>query len=233
MEEEKQNLVAVDPMSTRNLNPGKGLSIWGNPSLQTQENVKKSRKTVSQKHGMFANIPMVCRGTACPYFETCWIPEEDLQVGDRCPIEIAAILERFDGYCEELNVDPEREMIDASLVKDVVDIDVMMVRADGYLAKDAALIKDVVAGISPKGQEYYKPEIHQAVELKEKLRKERTRILNQLNATRKDKKMEQIVANDPSSVAARIMAKAKDLQLQGKIIDVEHEPVELNERGDA
>lgn len=230
MEEEEQKQPGL--MEKRNLNPGKGLSIWGNPSLQTQENVKKSQKTITMKHGMFASIPIICQGRACPYFDTCWIPEPDLQVGDRCPIEIAAIIERFDAYCQELNVNTESEIIDAGLVKDVVDLEIMMVRADGYLAKDAALIRDVVAGVSPKGQEYYRPEIHQAVELKERLRKEKTRILNQLNATRKDKKLENIVANDPSSVAARVMAKAMELKAQKKIIDMATEPVDQTERGD-
>ena len=78
---------------------------------------------------------------------------------------------------------------------------IMLVRADGLLARDASVIEEVVAGMTQKGQKYYKPQIHTAVELKEKLRKEKTRILNQLNATRKDKKAELINNNDPSSVA--------------------------------
>src|SRR5690606_29317666 len=125
------------------------------------------------KHGMFSRIPIICRGRACPFFETCWIPEADLQVGERCPIEIATIVERFDEYCEELGVNPETDVVDAGLVKDVIDLEIMMLRADGILASDAALVKDVVAGVSPKGQEYYKPELNPAVDLKERLRKEK------------------------------------------------------------
>lgn len=193
-------------------------SMW-KQNTQGLENVKKARQTIGLKHGMFASVPIICKGRSCPYFQTCWIPEADLQVGERCPIEIGAILERFDKYCAQLNIVPEDEIVDAGLVKDVVDIEIMMVRADGLLAKDGNLIEEVVAGISPKGQEYYKPEIHPAVELKEKLRKEKTRILNQLNATRKDNKDSGGMANDPSSVAARIIAKVRDLDKQGVIID--------------
>lgn len=232
MSEEKELQTTEEEVEITAVNPGGGLSIWGNASLQTRENIRKSQQAVSTKHGMFSAIPIVCRGRACPYFETCWLPEADLQVGERCPIEIATILERFEAYIEELNVDVNTEIIDAGLVKDIVDIEIMMVRADGYLAKDAALIQDVVAGVSPKGQEYYKPEIHQAVDLKERLRKEKTRIMNQLNATRKDKKMENVVANDPSSVAARLMAKVSKLKEEGKIIDMETQPLELYEGGD-
>lgn len=193
-------------------------SMW-KQNAQGMKNVETARSTISLKHGMFASVPIICKGQACPYFQTCWIPEADLQVGGRCPIEIGAILERFDTYCDQLKIVPEDEIVDAGLVKEVVDIEIMMVRADGLLAKDGNLIEEVVAGISPKGQEYYRPEVHPAVELKEKLRKEKTRILNQLNATRKDKKSDGIIANDPSSVAARIIAKVRDLDKKGKIID--------------
>lgn len=203
-------------------------SMW-KQNTQGLENVRKARQTLALKHGMFASVPIICKGQSCPYFQTCWIPEADLQVGERCPIEIGAILERFDRYCDELGVNPQDEIVDAGLVKEVVDIEIMMVRADGLLAKDGNLIEEVVAGVSPKGQEYYKPEIHLAVELKERLRKEKTRILNQLNATRKDKKGEGDIANDPSSVAARIIAKVKNLEKKGTIIDVSPENVQEGE----
>jgi hypothetical protein len=203
-------------------------SIW-KQSPKSEKNVQIARQTVGMKHGMFASIPIICKGKACPYFQTCWIPEADLQVGERCPIEIGAILDRFDRYCEQLGINPEKEIVDAGLAKEVVDIEIMMVRADGLLAKDGNLIEEVVAGVTPKGQEYYKPELHPAVELKEKLRKEKTRILNQLNATRKDKKGEGDISNDPSSVAARIIAKVRDLDKQGKIIDVSSEETQEGE----
>lgn len=201
-------------------------SMWKQNAKGIQ-NVVKARQTLGLKHGMFASVPIICKGHACPYFETCWIPEEDLQIGERCPIEIAAILERFDKYCKELSIDVDNEIVDAGLVKDVVDIEIMMVRADGLLAKDGNLIEEVVAGVSPKGQEYYRPELHPAVELKEKLRKEKTRILNQLNATRKDKKGVNTIAMDPSSVAARIIAKVRNIEAKDNIIDVYPEDADI------
>ena len=87
-------------------------SVWSQNN-QNLDNVRKARQLVNTKHGMFASVPIICKGRACPYFQTCWIPESDLQVGERCPIEIATILERFEKYCEELNIDPEKEIVDA------------------------------------------------------------------------------------------------------------------------
>lgn len=200
-------------------------SVWKQNS-QGLENLRKARQTIGMKHGMFASVPIICKGRACPYFQTCWIPEGDLQVGERCPIEIAAIVERFDTYCEKLGV-PEDDIVDSGLVKEVVDIEIMMLRADSLLATNGNFIEEVVAGITPKGQEILRPELHQAVEFKEKLRREKTRILNQLNATRKDKKTDLLAGNDPSSVAAKIMAKVKRMQEQGAIIDVSPQDVSV------
>ena len=221
-------------MSNQSLSPMNNASlpsVWAQNN-QNLDNVRKARQFVNTKHGMFASVPIICKGRACPYFQTCWIPESDLQVGERCPIEIATILERFEKYCEELNIDPEGEIVDAGLVKEIVDLEIMMVRADGLLARDGNLIEQVVAGVTPKGQAYHRPEIHMAVELKERLRKEKTRILNQLNATRKDKKSDGTGGNDPSSVAARIIAKVRELEKKGQIIDVTPEEVEESTGGE-
>lgn len=187
-------------------------------------NRKRAQANVSLKHGLFAGVPIICRGEQCPYFQTCFIPEDDLQIGERCPIEIATILERFDRHCLSLNIDADsiNDTVDAGIVKDVVDIEIMILRCDNLLAINGNLIDEVVAGVTPKGQEIMRPEINKAVELKQELRRERTRLLNQLNATRKDKGGG-IDNNDPSTVAARIIAKVQKLQDKGKIIDVSPE----------
>lgn len=189
------------------------------------ENRRKAQYNLSLKHGMFSGVPIICRGSKCPYYETCWIPDNDLEVGERCPIEIATVIERFDSYCEALAIDWEKaeDVVDAGIVKEIVDIEINLVRADNLLAIDGSFVQDVIAGISPKGQEYRRPEIHKAAEFKDSLRKEKTRLYNQLNATRKDKKEDSMKGNDPSSVAARIIKKVKNFEDEGIIIDVDTE----------
>lgn len=225
--EEQRRREVLEQLNQPNLDTT-AKNIWA-VDRRLMDTVEKARKQVGSVHGMFSSVPIICRGRSCPYFHTCFIPLDELQPGKRCPIEIATILERFDQYCRELNIDPEKEIVDAGLVKEVVDLEIMMVRADGLLARDASVIEEVVGGMTQKGQKYYKPQIHTAVELKEKLRKEKTRILNQLNATRKDKKAELINNNDPSSVAAKIIQKVKELEKRKEIIDAEVVDVEVEE----
>lgn len=201
-------------------------AAWGSSAKGT-ENKRKSLQAVTVRHGLFAGVPIICQGQACPYFSTCFIPQADLQIGERCPIEIAAILSRFDKHCQALGIDPDKieDTVDAGIVKDVVDIEVMILRCDNLIAISGNMIEEVVAAVTPKGQEIRRPEITKAVELKQDLRRERTRLLNQLMATRKDKK-ESLGGQDASSVAARIIAKVQKIKQEGRIIDIEPEDME-------
>lgn len=223
-------------MSENNLPSSKKTQVpaaWKSNSVGL-ENRRIAQQNLSLRHGLFSSIPIICQGSKCPYFGTCFIDANDLQIGERCPIEIGAIVDRFDKYCTSLGVDPDNPMdiVDAGLVKDIVDIEVMMLRADSLLATSATFIEEVVAGISPKGKEYQRPELHRAAEYKDTLRKDKIRLLNELHATRKSKKHSNLDGSDPSSVAARIIAKVQNLQKEGKIIDVtpeEDNDIETNE----
>ena len=47
---------------------------------------------LSTKTGMYASIPLVCKGGYCPYQETCTLREYNLcKIGEPCPKECAMI----------------------------------------------------------------------------------------------------------------------------------------------
>lgn len=192
---------------------------WSYNNQASFENVRKARAVTNMKHGMYAGVPIICRGVDCPFRETCWIPDQDLEVGGRCPIEVGAILERFDAYVKEFNVKDE-DTTDHSAIKDIIDIEIMMLRADNSLAISGDFIEEVVAGTDSNGRAIKRPELHKAFEAKGRLRQERIKLLNQMNATRKDKKQEVQGLTDPSSIASSLMQKVRALQESGKIIDV-------------
>lgn len=192
---------------------------WAYNTNKGIENVKKARAVANMKHGMYSGVPIICRGQKCPFYETCWIPDADLEVGGRCPIEVGAILERFDAYEREFNV-AGTDTTDHSIIKDIIDIEIMMLRADNSLAISGDFIQEVVAGIDENGKAVTRPEVHKAMDVKSKLRSERVKLLNQLNATRKDKKQEVQGLTDPSSIASSLMQKVRALQQSGQIIDV-------------
>jgi hypothetical protein len=229
MEEQNESLGLVPATPTVQVP-----DAWGAPSPYLQaaleKGVKRSQAQVRMTHGMYAGVPIVCKGKKqCPFGSTCYIPDDEMVFGARCPIEIAAVLERHQAYVEELQIEPT-DYVDLGIVKQLVDVEIMMLRADNKLAASGDVFREVVDAINQRtGEVYYKLEIDPIFELKEKLRKEHTRLLNQLNATRKDKRDTLKGLSDPSSMAAGLMERLRQLEANGTIIDIDLADVSLVE----
>lgn len=195
---------------------------WG-----TSDKIKKAiTKSIGRqrvKHGLYASIPMVCRGEGCVYKDTCplFITNEHPE-GERCPIEISHILTKFQSYTTELDIDQDN-VIDMTLVKDLIDLDVQIARADNKLAIDGDFIQMVTMAITEDGDEIQNPAIHKAVEYKDRLLKKRHDVLQLLHSTRKDKAGDKLTIQlDPSTYASQLMAQAAQMQ-DRKIIDIDPE----------
>jgi hypothetical protein len=156
------------------------------------------------RYGILASIPMICKGSKCPFYEACYLDKQNLPVKSRCPIEIQTLVDRFDRYCNQLKVD-EDNLVDLTLVRELCDIDIQLTRAEMRLAISADFVEDVIVAVDQNGTPHYRPELNKAVEYKDKLRKERHRILELLASTRKQKDV--IEKNDPSTLAAALFAR--------------------------
>lgn len=139
--------------------------------------------------GLYASIPIICRGERCKYAERCpLIPMGMEPEGEVCAIEADKVAKLFQRYCTEFDINPdENNFIDLCLIRELIDIDIMLDRANNAIAVDGDIIKDVAVGVTPRGDSITKPELHQGITLKEKLSKKRLDILNKLMATRRDK----------------------------------------------
>lgn len=211
LNEAQANLPATPPQTPLPIS-------WTLKNPNALGNVQKARALHNMKHGMYSGVPIVCQGSKCPFYKTCWIPDNELEVGSRCPIEIGAILERFDKYEKEWNV-TEDDTTDHGIIRDIIDVEILMLRADNALAISGDFIEDVIVGTDSNGKALVSPQLHKAFDAKSKLRMERLKLLEKMNATRKDKKLDNII-NDPSTRAAALLDKVKRLQAEGKIIDV-------------
>lgn len=160
------------------------------------------RRTV---HGFYASVPFLCKAANCRFASVCEAYREGLvQEGDRCVLEIAEILERYRGYVTELQLSPD-SLVDLGLLKDLIDCDVMIERADKLLAVDGKIVEYVTVGIAENGQPIRRPEVHKAIEIKERMQKRKNEILQLLNATRKDKaRTAALNTLDPSTHASKL-----------------------------
>jgi hypothetical protein len=181
------------------------------------------------KHGLYASIPMLCRGADCPYAGTCPLLAMELApVAERCPLEVSKIMKRFEQYSQQLDID-EDNIVDMTLIKDLIDLDIQLIRADNKLAVDADFIQDVTVTITEHGDEITQPQIHKAVEYKDKLLKKRHDVLGLLHSTRKDKAGDKLtITLDPSTYASQLMAQAQ-ASMKQNIIDVTPENEEDDE----
>jgi len=188
-------------------------------------------------HGIYAGIPIMCKGRQCPFIDTCAMEALHIDVStlaearQRCPIEIAEIMSLYGKYTQQFGIDSTCEdMVMMGLVKELIDYDIQIRRADHKMASQADFLEDIVVGVSDNGHPIVNKEIAKPVEYKERALRKKHEILQLLNSTPKDKAGTKLNINmDPSTYAASLLSKAREL---GLVIDIASDAIEPVEEGD-
>lgn len=214
---EEKEMTTLDKLKENNIvNKETGLVVnntitttWG-MSEKSIKGMALAKEIHSTKHGLYSAIPMVCKEDDCPYASVCPILKAGLTTfGERCVLEISLITKKYDEYLIELGIS-ENDSVDLSLLKDLIDYDVQILRAENKMAVDGDFVKDNVVGIGDDGQPIVQEQISNAAIYKERIQTKRNKTLELLNSTRKDKaglKLTDII--DPSTYAAKLMKKAE------------------------
>lgn len=177
------------------------------------------------KHGLYAHIPILCHADNCPYSGVCKLNQMDkAPEGDQCPVEIALINDLMQKYYEEFDIQKD-DAVDATMIRNLINIDVQIVRSIKRQAVEGDIISHVVVGVSEDGEPIRRPEINVSYDLQEKLMNRRERILRMLNSTRKDKAQEDKLTDlDPSQLVN--MMKERLEKHDDSVIDVDGEDVD-------
>ena len=204
-------------------------SIWGMNSSKTAQITNISRM-YNSKHGMFASVPIMCRGADCHFKDVCAIDQADRTIGERCPMEIAAIVTRFNQWCAHFNIDAsgeiiqDKDLVDASLIKDLVVTEVQQMRAENKIAQSGDFMANTLIEIDKKCKPYYGMTVTPEAEMLMTLQDRKMKILNQLNATRKDKandKRKETASDDAIRIFQQMQKAQKESQQQVDIMDVD------------
>lgn len=176
------------------------------------------------KHGLYASIPMLCKGEECPYAAVCPLVEMGkAPVGERCSLEIAMILKKYEEYSQEFGID-ENNVVDMGLVKDLIDYDIQLFRAENKIAVQGDFVEDVVVTVTEGGEAITAPQLSKATEYKDKIMTKRFKILELMNSTRKDKAGDKMtISLDPSSYASQLMSQISGNMKPGQIIDMDYD----------
>lgn len=178
--------------------------------------VKKTVALYNTEYGLYASIPMVCKGEECIYAELFPELHEGLsEKGERCPVEVAMIISKYDSYMKELEITMD-DAVDMSILRDVIDFDIQIMRAENKMAIEGDFVQDVVVGVSEAGVPITQEQISKSAEYKDKIQVKRNKSLELLNSTRKDKAGTKLsIVMDPSTYARNLLASNEGSTIEG------------------
>ena len=199
-------------------------AMWGIQPALIKE-ISNMNRIYASKHGMFSSVPIICRGQDCSYKDVCMVSQQQRTVGQRCPMEIATILSRYEQWCMHFEIDTSQntidaaDLVDATLIKDLVNIEVQMMRAENKIALNGDFMADTLLDIDKKCNPYYGKIVSPEVEFLMTLQDKKVKILNQLNATRKDKASDKSKTSG-SEAAIRIFQQVQELTKQQNNVNI-------------
>lgn len=211
-------------------------AMWGLTPTKTKQ-VSNISKVYFTKHGMFASIPILCRGVDCAYKDVCMVDPSERTVGSRCPMEIAALITRFNQWCQHFNINIEgeaiesKDLVDATLIKDLVNIEIQILRAENKIALSGDFMGETLVEVDKKCNAYYGSIITPESEFLMTLQDKKMKILNQLNATRKDKAVDKR-KETASDEAVRIFQQMQELQREQNKAKFDIMDVDFDENGE-
>lgn len=186
------------------------------PEHWTDQDKEKAAELVRPqrtRNSMFSSIPMNCEAEKCIFADTCPLMRESLAPrGKPCPLEMAIVAQFTSEYMEQLDVHPDN-LVEVSMVRDLVDQEVQYMRKTKLLAKEH-FIQENVIGVDQDGQPILKKELHLAVDLEDRLHKRRKDLRNQLVATREAKAKMGQSQIDSAQAISEIIGKVQEIETQ-------------------
>lgn len=207
-----------------------------NWSVEQRNAVKGEMSSGKVRTGMYAEIPMQCKGPSCPYARVCpLLARNEAPIGYKCPIEMGIVIEFANNYMREFGVD-QNNLVEAGMVRDLVDFEVQYMRSKKILAQEH-FIMDNPVGIDSDGNVVVQAQLHPAVEMDEKILKRKERLLNAFLATREARNKAGQGVLDASTQLANLMDAVRDyntkserLVLEKLGVNVRDEYIEANVR---
>jgi len=183
---------------------------WSTEQREQAVNLIRPQKT---RTSMFSSIPMNCEASKCIFASTCPLHQENLAPkGNPCPIEMSIVAQFTVEYMEQLDVHPDN-LVEVSMVRDLVDQEVQYIRKTKLLAKEH-FVQENIIGIDKDGNPILKKELHLAVELEDKLHKRRKDLRNQLLATREAKAKVGQTQLDTAQAISDIIHKVQSIEIE-------------------
>ena len=155
--------------------------------------------------GINAAVPMTCSGNSCAFKSTCpYIEIGRPPLARPCLVESDLIIYWTKQFIEEFDVDVYN-YTELQLVSELAEFNIYELRVTKYLAdQHPTLMQSVVAGVDSVGNVIENEEISRAFDLKERIKRNRMKVLESLMATRKERVKITAERNKGQSTSAKL-----------------------------
>lgn len=196
--------------------------------LTPQQAKKVERSLKSMSAGISSVVPMTCTGPQCGFKNTCPLFQAGAApVARACPIEAQLLQYWIEQYITEFDVD-FNSPTEVRMVSEIAEFDVYEMRVTKYLAENHQNLLQDVTIYNMDGSTSVNTEISKAFDLKERIKRNRMKVLDALVATRKDKVKIVSETIKGNSTAERINElKAKIDSITGDIKKIDYVDVEV------
>jgi len=200
---------------------------YGEIALTPDEAIKLKRAYSTMTTGINSSVPLICRAEQCPFAQSCIHVElENAPIGRQCPIELELLYYHTRKFIEEFDVPMDRHS-EVMLVQELAELIIYETRVTKTLAKsEFGDLRGERVKFSPDGEEFREDTEHWAFGVKERIKTRRMKILDALNATRKNKAAQKAIEDavnletkDYTSRANSIMNKLADIYNQLSVQD--------------
>lgn len=156
--------------------------------LTEQEAIKVRVAMTSMSAGVNSSVPLTCTANACAFKGTCpYFQINKAPLGRPCLVESQLIEYWTEEYLEEFQVDPAK-ITEMHLVSELAELNIYEMRITKYIAENhQTLLQDVVTGIDPAGNIITNLDVAKSFELKDRIKKQRMKVLEALMATRRER----------------------------------------------
>ncbi len=155
----------------------------------TEEEVKALTYSMKrQSSGINSAVPIRCTGDTCPFKVSCpYMAIGKPPLMKPCLVESQLIHYWTEQYIDEFNVDPAN-ITELHMVSELAEFNVYEMRVTKYLAENhPTLLQDIVVGVDANGNVIENQDVSKAFELKDRIKKNRMKVLEALMATRKER----------------------------------------------
>jgi hypothetical protein len=170
--------------------------------------------------GSITTIPMRCSwdncilAASCPFYK---LGKKEIK-GKNCLLELSIIKELLTGYLLEYEVSGE-DITDRLLLQELVEKEILLMRINALISLDPSMTIEEVAGISPRGDAYYKKTIEPLLDLKLRIESEKRKIIKLMVGDRQEKYKKQAALREKSTTD--VSSTAPDVKKQLEILQQE------------